>query len=297
MYLALLLLIKQWPLRNLVFILLVTAVSSCSFFKKKKIVEKDVIARVNDDYLSASDIPAITRGLSGKDSVEALKSYAESWIRKKLLLQKAEENIPEDDAGIVRKVEDYRESLVLYEYEKALISKRLDTVIKDDELAAQYEKLKSAFPLDKDVFQLCFIKLKKDVPDLDNARKWILKPHDEEDKRKLDGYCREYASGAATDTGVWFEKESILKDFPLSENDLALLVAGKTYKEFKNGDAIWFIKVTDMVKAGQPAPMDFIRDNLEKVITEKRRLDLTEKIYDRIYQDGVKSKSFELFVK
>jgi hypothetical protein len=275
----------------------VTAVSSCSFFKKKKVVEKDVIARVNDDYLSASDIPAVTKGLSGPDSVEALKAYAQGWIRKKLLLQKAEENIPEDDAGVVRKVEDYRESLVLYEYEKALIGKRLDTVIRADELAAQYEKLKNAFLLDKDVYQLCFIKLKKDAPDLDNARKWILKPHDEEDKRKLDGYCREYASGAATDTGVWFEKDAVLKGFPLSENDLFFLAASKTYKEFKSDDALWFIKVSDLIKAGQPAPMDFIRDNLEKVVTEKRRIDLTEKIYDKIYQDGIKSKSFELFVK
>ena len=120
---------KTAALRKYAFIFLVVAVSSCSFFKKKKTVDKDAIARVNDDYLDASDIPAITRGLTGKDSIAALKSYAENWVRKKLLLQKAEENIPDDDPGILRKVEDYRESLFLYEYEKALISKRLDTTL------------------------------------------------------------------------------------------------------------------------------------------------------------------------
>lgn len=107
-------------MRKFGFILLVLAVSSCSFLKKKKAVDKDAIARVNDEYLDASDIPAITKGLSGKDSIEALKSYAQNWVRKKLLLQKAEENIPEDDPGIVRKVEDYRESLFLMNMKRPL---------------------------------------------------------------------------------------------------------------------------------------------------------------------------------
>jgi hypothetical protein len=284
-------------LRKFAFVLLVLAVASCSYLKKKKAVDKDAIARVNDEYLDASDIPAITKGLTGKDSVEALKSYAQNWVRKKLLLQKAQENIPEDDPGIVRKVEDYRESLFLYEYEKALISKRLDTTINDDEMKAQYEKLKTAFPLQNDVYQLYFIKLKKDAPDIDNARKWILKPRDEEDNRKMEGYCREYASGASIDKGVWFAKDEVLKNFPLAEADMSSLSASKGYKEFKGPDVIWFIKISDVVKAGQPAPMDFIRNELDKVVTEKRRLDLVEKIYDKIYQDGVKSKSFEILVK
>ena len=42
-----------------------------------------------------------------------------------------------------------------------------------------------------------------------------------------------------------------------------------------------------MVKAGQPAPIDFIRNDLNKAITEKRRLELIERIYDKIYQDGL----------
>lgn len=276
---------------------MVLAVSSCSFFKKKKTVEKDAIARVGDDFLYASEIPAITRGLSGKDSTEALKNYAQNWIRKKLLLQRAEENIPEDDAGITKKVEDYRESLILYEYEKALISKRLDTVISETEMQAEYEKLKAAFPLQNDVYLVYFIKVKKDAPDLENARKWILKPKDDEDIRKMQGYCKEYASGASIDSGVWFEKENLLKNFPLTESDIASLGVSKNYKEFKNGEDVWFIKISDMAKAGQNSPLEFIKADLEKAVTEKRRLDLIEKIYDKIYQDGVQSKAFEVFVK
>ena len=284
-------------MRNFCVILLLVAISSCSFFKKKQAVNKDVIARVNDEYLYASDIQALTKGLKGKDSVEVLKRYSENWIRKKLLLQKAIENIPEDDLGITRKVEDYRETLLLYEYEKALINKRLDTTISQLALNTGYETLKNGILLETDVYQLFFIKLKKDAKDIDNARKWVMKPADEEDLRKLQGYCKEFASSYVMDQGIWYEKENILKNFPLTENDITVLSGTKTFKEFKTDGGTWFIRISDAVKKDQPAPLQFVHDQVVKVIIEKRRQDLIEKIYDKIYQDGIKTKSFEIMIK
>lgn len=256
-----------------------------------------MVARVNDEYLYASDIQALTKGLKGKDSVEVLKRYSDNWVRKKLLLQKAIENIPEDDLGITKKVEDYRESLLLYEYEKALINKRLDTTINQADLNAGYEKLKNGLLLETDVYQLFFIKLKKDAKDIDNARKWVMKPGNEDDLRKLEGYCKEFASSYVMDQGMWYEKETILKNFPLTETDIAALSASKSFKEFKTDGGTWFIRISDAVKKDQPAPLQFVHDQVVKVIIEKRRQDLVEKIYDKLYQDGVKTKSFEIVVK
>ncbi len=289
--------LKVYVLKYLSILFLLVVISSCSFFKKKKETDKDVIARVNDEYLYGSDIQALTKGLKGKDSTEVLKSYADGWVRKKLLLQKAVENIPADDPGIARKIEDYRETLLLYEYEKALINKRLDTTIRQEELETWYAKLKNDIQLEKDIYQFFFIKLKKDAPDLDNARKWILKPKDEEDLRKLNGYCKEYATSYIMDKGIWYEKDNALKNFPLSETDLAALSASKSFKEVKTDAGILFVKIGDAIKKDQAAPLEFIHDQVVKAVIEKRRLDLVEKIYDKIYQDGIKSKSFEILVK
>lgn len=283
--------------KNISIFLLVLAISGCSFFKKKKAVDKDVLARVNDEYLYLSDVQGLTKGAKGSDSVEILKNYADNWIRKKLLLQKAKENIADDDVSITKKVEDYRETLLLYEYEKALVNKRLDTVIKADELNTEYEKLKADFRLETDVYQLLFIKLKKDAPDIDNVRKWVTKPKDEEDVRKLEGYCKEYAVTYVTDNGIWYEKESLLKNFPLSEYDISALNNTRSYKEFKTDGGVWYIKIVDALKKDQPSPLQFIQDKIVKAIIERRKLELVEKIYDRIYQEGIKAKSFEVTVK
>ena len=97
-------------MKNFCIILLFTTLASCSFFKKKTNMDADAIARVKDEYLYASDIQSLTKGFTGPDSTEILRSYAESWVRKKLLLKKAIENIPEDDLNITRKIEDYRKA-------------------------------------------------------------------------------------------------------------------------------------------------------------------------------------------
>lgn len=278
-------------------IIFLLSLTACSFFKKKQSGDKDVIARVNDEYLYASDIQGLTKGLKGKDSTEVLKDYANNWVRKKLLLQKAKENIPEDDLGITKKVEDYRSTLLLYEYEKALINKRLDTAVTQKELDDWYEKLKSDFPLEKDVYLLYFVKLKKDAQDIDNVRKWINKQDDEETARKLNGYCQEFATSNFLGQGMWYDKDNVLKNFPLSEYDITALSGSKIFKEYKTEGVSWFIKIGDVMKKDQAAPPEFIHDQIIRAIIEKRRLQLIEKIYDKIYQDGIKSKSFEILVK
>ena len=151
--------------------------------------------------------------------------------------------------------------------------------------------------MQQDVYLLFFIKLKKDAPDLEQARKWISKPKDEEDLRKLEGYCKEYATSYVMDNGMWYEAENILKNFPVSEGDMSLLTGAKSFREFKTDDGSWFIKIADAIKKDEPAPIEFIRDQMVRAIIEKRRLKLVEKVYDKIYQDGLKSKSFEVLVK
>jgi hypothetical protein len=289
--------LSSYTLKNILVIAFLLSLTACSFFKKKQGNDKDAIARVNDDYLYASDIQGLTKGLKGQDSTAALKNYADNWVRKKLLLQKAEENIPGDDVGITKKVEDYRASLMLYEYEKALVNKKLDTAVTQKELSEWYEKLKGDFPLERDVYLLLFVKLKKDARDMENIRKWINKQDDEETARKLAGYCQEFASSQMLDKGIWYDKDNLVKNFPLTENDIVTLSYSKTFKEFKTESGTWFIKIGDVIKKDQAPPIEFIHEQLVKAIIEKRRLLLVEKIYDKIYQDGIKSKSFEILVK
>ena len=270
--------------------------ASCSFWNKKKPLDKDVIARVNDEYLYASDLRSVTRGLSGQDSLRALKMYAENWVQKKLLLEKAIENISEEETDIARKVQEYKESLLLYEYEKAYIQQKLDTAISPAELDEWYEKLKNNFLLEKDVYRVLFIKFPKGIPDLDKARKWILKPKDDEDLLRLEGYCREFALLYVTDKGVWYDKETLQKNFPLNEPDIASLVSSGSYREFKTPEGHWFVRIIKTLKKDESSPLEMVQSSISRVIIEQRRKKMIDRVYIKIYEDGMKSGNSEILL-
>lgn len=291
---------KPYVLKRINYIIIILALSlfaSCKWFKKGNAEDAvGAIARVNQDYLYADEVKTNLKGLSGKDSLDALNAYAENWVKKKLLLQKAEENIPEDDLGITKKLEDYRQELILYEYEKALISQKLDTNISEQELQKYYDTYKTNFLLESDVYKVLYIKFNKDAPDLATVKKWIMNPKGEEDLQRLEGYCKEYATGYSVNEGMWFKKENLLKSFPVLEG--VNLGVSQNYKEYKTQlDEPVFVKIVGVMNEGDVGPYDFVKDKLVKVLVEKRKIALIEKAYARIYQEGVKSGEFEIYIK
>lgn len=275
----------------------IVLLSGCSLFSKKVDNDADVIARVNEELLYASDLQQLTKGLSSEDSLQVLRNYAETWVRKKLLLQKAKDNISEDDVSIARNVEDYKEVLLLHEYEKELIQQKLDTTVTTQQLEDWYAKMKQEFLLPEDVYQIFYINFSTDSLVNKQVHNWITKPQSEEDEVQLEAYCKEFATSHTLATSLWFSEENMLKKFPLSKYELQQLKGSGKFMEFKRVSQVLFLKVVDAKLKDEPAPADFVREQLVKAIIEKRKLDLIERVYTKVYQDGIKEKTVEVFVK
>ena len=271
--------------------------SGCSFFSKKVETDSDVIARVNEELLYASDLQQLTKGLGSSDSLQVLRNYAETWVRKILLLQKAKDNISEDDVSIARNVEDYKEVLLLHEYEKELIQQKLDTAVSAQQLQDLYEKMKQDFLLPEDVYQIYYINFDNDSLVNKQVRAWITKPESEEDEVQLEAYCKEFATSYTLATSLWFSEENMMKKFPLSKFELQQLKSSGKFMEFKRVSQALFLKVVDSKQKDEPAPADFVREQIVKAIIEKRKLDLIERVYNKVYQDGIKAKTVEVFLK
>jgi hypothetical protein len=279
----------------LVAVLLTTA--GCKYLKNHARDPKEIVlARVGDDYLYPSDVTGLQSGLSPKDSLTFMINYAESWTRRKLLLRKAEEYVPLDELGIAKKVEEYRQSLILYEYEKELINQKLDKAIPEQEIAAYYELNKTNFTLDADIYDIQFARFPIAAAELDKMQPILFAPKNEEESRKRDGYCKALATSYSLREQNWVGASYILKQFPLSEADLHNISLGKT-TSFKNESTMTFICIVQVKHTGEAAPLAFISDQLKEVLVNKKKVVLIRKIYDKIYDEGVKSGDCEILVK
>ena len=87
--------------------------NSCSRFENRN--KEQPIARVYDRYLYPSDINDIfPNNHSSNDSLLILANFVDKWIKKQLILQKAELNLTDDQKDVSKQLEEYRSSLLLF---------------------------------------------------------------------------------------------------------------------------------------------------------------------------------------
>ena len=278
--------------------LLLVAFPACKYLGGSSPVQGEkVVARVNNEYLYLSDISEMLKNVAPKDSADFIEHYAESWARRKLLLKKAEENVPAGELGLDKKVEEYRQSLLLYEYEKGLINQKLDKGVGDAEIADFYDKNKEKFTLETDLYDIRYVQIRTDAPELGKMLPTIISPKNEEEERRRDGYCKAIARGYSFIPDNWMASVAIIKQFPVSESDLKNLAQVGKFTQFKGDKESYFIQVKAVKHAGEPAPIIFIQPQIKEVLINKKKVVLIQKIYDRIYEDGLKAGNCEVLVK
>ena len=111
--------------------------SSC---KDQYDTSDEVVVRVYNDVMLRSDLAAkMPYGQSDADSTRLADQIIKNWINTKTVLNFAERNLSDSQKDFSKQLQEYRNSLVVYAYERELINQKLDTVISDREMRTYYE--------------------------------------------------------------------------------------------------------------------------------------------------------------
>jgi hypothetical protein len=269
----------------------------CKFLKKNSPASGEIVlARVKGEYLYQSDMAGLLKNASPADSISFVASYTQAWVRRKLLLSKAEENIAASELGIDKKVEEYRQSLMLYEYEKELINQKLDKAVGSLEIADFYEKNKEKFTLESDIYQLHYVIIETEAKDMEQMRNIILLPQTDNEQSKREGYCKAVAREYYFGDSKWITSSAALGQFPISKDDLTKLSGIGKMIEYRKERYSYFIQVKKVLHTGDLSPIDYIQNQIKEVFINKKKVVLIQKIYDKIFEDGLKSGDCEILV-
>jgi hypothetical protein len=137
--------------------------------------------------------------------------------------------------------------------------------------------------------------LDDDAEDLEKMKPLFNKVKTEEDQRAVAGYCKSFARAYEVEGGVWRSLEAIKGEFGLDEK--VGLTASSNYKEIVQGNTIYFLKVKEIRAKGEATPLDFVRDQIKEMLTNKKKVTLMESIYNKVLEDGKAKKKVEIFVK
>lgn len=249
-----------------------------------------VIAKVGERSLFLSQLEGLVhKGISRTDSAAIIDGYIENWIRENLMIAESEKNVAAD-INLNKLVDDYRSSLLVYNYEKKLIDQRLDTIVTYNEKKEFYEMNKSQYQLSHPIFRCIIAKVPSKSTGIANIKPALAK----KDQTEALFLIKEKAVYHLIDTARWMTFEDLQSLLPfdmIKESDLA---TNKVFAE-KFHDFDYFVKIIKFYNEKDIPPFEYIDGKITKTILSERKIQLLKQFRQNLYEKGLSDKKFEIF--
>tara|TARA_B100000768_G_scaffold42178_1_gene41002 strand:+ start:642 stop:1475 length:834 start_codon:yes stop_codon:yes gene_type:complete len=253
------------------------------------------LARVNDDYLSQSDVEDILDSSSNSyDSTIIINNYINNWATNKLLINRALINLPEVNQNKIQQlVDNYKNEILINSYIDALIEKNMNLSVSKVELDSLYVTYKETFKLNEELFKIRFIYLSETNPDL-KLFKSKLKRFNNDDLKYLDSLSFQFDRYSFNDS-VWRNKNEVFYQLPELKKVKNYMLKKSNFIEIKDSLGLYLIIIEDVLKSNQYAPLDYVSETLKRMIINSRKLKFIDQLRKDITKDAIKNKRFEIY--
>lgn len=242
-----------------------------------------IIASAGSKNLYLSEIKnLIPDGSEPDDSISIANQFIDNWLRKSILLEEAEKYLG-DQLDIDQLVKDYRESLLIYNYERKLVEEELDTTITDAQKEEFYNLTKETYHLTDPIVKVNFIM----VPDKNEGIRTFKKDWIRQDLEAMKAYSEKYDLTYTLDESNWITFAQLNNWLPEGLFSEDQLKSGKSLDKVKDGYQ-YFVKVTEFLDENEVAPLSYIEDKVEKVMLYNRKVALLKNIKEQLYQKEIK---------
>jgi hypothetical protein len=274
-------------------LILIAPFVSCD--TEKVVQEKVKVARVGSVHLYQEElIKDIQSGLSKKDSLLFIDQLVSNWIEEQIVLQKAEEVLPQEAKDVKGRLDNYRKSLIIYAYEQQFIKERLDTAVSSIEVEEYYAAHVDDFMLKDYIVKALYLKISKGTPDVEKPQLHF-KLEQETDVNEMRYYADLYAVQFHYDPEQWLFFEDVLKVIPLEEINTESFLRKKKKIMFEDENFIYFINITDFTLKDAISPLSFEKEKIKTILLNLRTIDLRNKLREDLHNDAIKAKQVETY--
>jgi hypothetical protein len=279
--------------RTILFLFVACIFISCSRPGKKS---KDIaIARVYDKYLYKSQIENIVpKNLSSTDSQRIVSDHIDKWVRKQLLVSKAEQNLKEDEKNVEQQIEDYRSSLLIFKYEQNITNHRLDTNINEQQMLDYYNNNSQNFILNNPLAKGLFIQVLRKAPNIYDIRR-LYRSDKIEDLKSLESYCYKNATKYEYFDEHWKYFNEVYQSLPETYERAENILKYRKNYEAVDSTYCYLVKISDFKLAGSIAPFDFVKNDIRSILLNKRRIQLIQDLEADIYNDALNHDNFNIY--
>jgi len=275
-----------------ILVLLIILTGCSAFFKKKT---EHAVARVYDEYLYESELKSIIPpGTLAKDSITLAKSYIDNWIHQRLVIHQAEKNLTSTQMDFTQQLENYKNSLIIFTYENELVKQKLDTLVTDEDIETYYDANQQNFLLKDNIVQFQYVKLPLKSSYIKQFKK-LLASNNLEEKTRLYQQCEQYAADYFLDDQNWVLFNDLLKQIPIKTYNQEEFLKNHRDLEYQDSAFIYLVRFKDFKIKENISPLSFERERIRNVILNKRKIDLTKRMHEDLFEQAQKHNDFEIY--
>ncbi len=276
--------------------IVLASLNSCTFFSSTS--DDQILATAFGEELHYNEVASrIPKMVSEEDSLNIVNAYINQWTEQQVLLNKAAYNI--DDSlmdEINSKLEDYKNSLLIFEYEKRLLLAQMDTSVSEKEIQEYYKEHSHNFKIQEPIGRFLFIKVPKQSSVLKNISK-AYKLKDQSDSLYLNEIASLELEYSHLDTKQWLLVDQIINQTPLKEKliDKKTFLKQNKHVEIEEQNIAYFIKIVDYRLVGDEAPLEFIKEKIKMIIRNHKKTKILRKIRSELVKLAIRKNDVEIF--
>ena len=268
--------------------------ASCDYFQKSS--KEVVVAECYGKYLYESDLNGLVpEGTSIMDSIQRVSTFIDSWIRRQVLIHQAENNLDKDKLDLKKQMEEYRNSLIIYEYESQLINQRLDTVVSEDEIAEYYEQNKENFQLRNTMVRAAYVILDEECIQKATFQK-LMSDRDTLLLQNIDVLATYYAVKSYLDVDQWMRLDELTNIIPIEIFNAESFLKKNKFVCFDMNEYTYMVRFVDYLLEESTSPLEMVSDNIKSIILAQRKQALIEKMKNSLYEKAKRNHAFEVYV-
>ena len=251
-----------------------------------------VLVQIENKKLYSSEVENIIHDeTSVDDSTAIANAYIDRWIQDQLMIRDAHRYLS-SDFEIEQLVEDYRNNLIKYRYEKEIIKKNMNPDVTDNDLQIYYEKYKRNYILSEAIYKIIFASIPGNSEKIDKFyNAWLNNEFD-----YISAYCAQNADTLVLGNDEWVNANKIAQLVPKTLIKGQKLSSNKTIQKNINNNE-YFLKILDMKPAKDTIPLDLLKDKIGRLVLHERKKETIENYKQEIFDKGMRSKIVKIDIQ
>lgn len=259
-------------------------------------VSETTLAKVDKRELKLSDVESVVpQGVVGEDSVALVKAYIDRWVRKQLKLREAEQLFSEAEADIDRKVEEYRQDLLIRKLDRQQVDRNIDTLFSPRDIEAYYSAHKTDFRLDRPLVKGRIVRFGEGYRQALRL-KTLMASKTESNQQDFTDLCLKNEFTVTDFREQWVDFPEFLSYLPAvqSQNHDPML-ATTAVQEMRDSKSHYYFQIEQVCREGEPVPIERLTATIRRILFNQRQGEIIRRHEEELYQRAMEEGDIEIY--